>query len=43
MSVFQINLELLFMYEDLTGNSTYREMAISHADRTLLNHIRPDG
>lgn len=38
-----INLELLFVYADLTGNDTFRQMAITHADQTLLWHIRPDG
>lgn len=38
-----INLELFFVAEQLTGNSTFRKMAITHADQTILNHIRPDG
>jgi hypothetical protein len=43
MPAIQINLELFFINEELTGNSTFRKMAITHADQTLLNHIRPDG
>ncbi|KAF9009445.1 glycoside hydrolase family 88 protein [Cyathus striatus] len=38
-----MNLEVLFHAETLTGNSTFREIAISHADTTIVNHIRPDG
>ena len=38
-----MNLEVLFYGEALTGNSTWRDMAISHADKTMQNHIRADG
>jgi hypothetical protein len=38
-----MNLELFFIAEQLTGDSYFRTMAISHADKTLANHIRPDG
>ncbi|CAE6514882.1 unnamed protein product [Rhizoctonia solani] len=38
-----MNLELLFKAADLTGNRTLIDMAISHANKTLVNHIRPDG
>jgi hypothetical protein len=38
-----MNLELFFALEKLTGDSYYRKMAITHADQTLLNHLRPDG
>ncbi|KAI0781386.1 d-4,5 unsaturated-glucuronyl hydrolase-like protein [Trametes elegans] len=38
-----MNLEVLFVSEALTGNHTLREIAISHADKTMVNHIRPDG
>ncbi|KAG7086513.1 hypothetical protein E1B28_002466 [Marasmius oreades] len=38
-----MNLELLFVSADLTGNNTLREIAIRHADTTMKNHIRPDG
>ncbi|KAH9915796.1 glycoside hydrolase family 88 protein [Epithele typhae] len=35
--------QLFFASEALTGNHTLRDMAISHADKTMANHIRPDG
>ncbi len=35
--------QVLFASEALTGNHTLREIAISHADKTMVNHIRPDG
>ncbi|KAL0947490.1 hypothetical protein HGRIS_013593 [Hohenbuehelia grisea] len=38
-----MNLEVLFVSAQLTGNLTLRDIAISHADKTLVNHIRPDG
>jgi len=38
-----MNLELLFVAADITGNNVYRQHAISHADKTMKNHIRPDG
>ncbi|KAI0713492.1 d-4,5 unsaturated-glucuronyl hydrolase-like protein [Earliella scabrosa] len=38
-----MNLEIFFVSEKLTGNHTFREMAINHADKTIENHIRPDG
>ncbi|TFK43016.1 glycoside hydrolase family 88 protein [Crucibulum laeve] len=38
-----MNLEVLFHSADLTGNSTLRDIAIKHADTTIINHIRPDG
>lgn len=37
-----INLELLFVSADLTGNNTLRTIAINHADTTMKNHFRPD-
>ncbi len=37
-----MNLELLFMAEELTGDKHYREVAISHADVTLREHFRKD-
>ncbi|KAF8577576.1 glycoside hydrolase family 88 protein [Ramaria rubella] len=36
-------LQLLFASADLTNNQTLRDIAISHADKTMLNHFRPDG
>ncbi|QRV94836.1 glycoside hydrolase family 88 protein [Ceratobasidium sp. AG-Ba] len=38
-----MNLELLFKAAELTGNRTLIDIAISHADKTIVNHIRPDG
>lgn len=43
-----INVELFFVAADLLGPSDpnyslYRFMATSHADHTMVNHIRPDG
>ncbi|QRW24609.1 glycoside hydrolase family 88 protein [Rhizoctonia solani] len=38
-----MNLELLFTAANLTGNRTLIDMAISHANKTIDNHIRPDG
>lgn len=37
-----MNLELLFKVSEMTGDETYRNIAISHADKTLENHYRPD-
>ncbi|KAF9228745.1 glycoside hydrolase family 88 protein [Gyrodon lividus] len=38
-----MNLDLLFTSYALTGNSTLIDIAKSHANKTMLNHIRPDG
>jgi hypothetical protein len=38
-----MNLELLFEGAQLTGNSTYYNMAVSHALKTMQNQVRPDG
>lgn len=37
-----MNLELLFNATRLTGDSSYYKIAVSHADKTMLNHYRPD-
>lgn len=37
-----MNLELLFMATELSGDSTFSRIAVSHADHTLANHFRPD-
>jgi unsaturated chondroitin disaccharide hydrolase len=37
-----MNLELLFQASDLSGDLTYRKMAISHANVTMENHFRKD-
>lgn len=38
-----MNLELLFEATKITGDSTYYNIAVSHADKTLKEHYRPDG
>ncbi|KIY63756.1 glycoside hydrolase family 88 protein, partial [Cylindrobasidium torrendii FP15055 ss-10] len=38
-----MNLDLLFVSAELTGNSTLREIAITHATTTMRNQIRADG
>ena len=38
-----MNLEVLFASANLTGNDTLRQIAISHADKTMQNHVRADG
>jgi unsaturated chondroitin disaccharide hydrolase len=38
-----MNLELLFAATKLTGDSTFYQVAVSHANTTLKNHFRPDG
>lgn len=37
-----MNLELLLWAAQQSGDTRYREIAISHADTTLRNHFRPD-
>ncbi|MDO6802339.1 glycoside hydrolase family 88 protein [Wenyingzhuangia sp. 1_MG-2023] len=37
-----MNLELLFEVSLLTGDDTFKNIAISHADTTLKNHYRED-
>lgn len=38
-----MNLELLTVASSYLGNNTFYEMAKSHADKTLENHLRQDG
>ena len=38
-----MNLELLFKATQLSGDSTFYRIAVSHADRTLAEQFRPDG
>lgn len=38
-----MNLELLFEATRLSGDSSFHRIAVSHADRTLAEHFRPDG
>lgn len=37
-----MNLELLFEATKISGDSTYYHVAVSHADKTLQEHFRPD-
>lgn len=37
-----MNLELLFNAAKLTGDSSFYKIAVSHADKTMQNHYRPD-
>ena len=37
-----MNLELLFEASKLTGDDTYKQIAIKHADKTIENHFRKD-
>lgn len=37
-----MNLELLFELTELTGDTKYKEVAITHANTTLTNHFRTD-
>ncbi|MDR3269814.1 MAG: glycoside hydrolase family 88 protein [Tannerella sp.] len=38
-----MNLELLFWASKESGDPTYRNICLSHADKTIENHFRPDG
>lgn len=37
-----MNLELLFWASEYSGDKTYYDIAVKHADTTLKNHFRPD-
>ncbi len=37
-----MNLELLFKASLISGDDTFRNIAISHADKTIEHHYRPD-
>src|SRR6187455_768537 len=37
-----MNLELLFAATQLSGDSTYYKIAVTHANTTMKNHFRPD-
>ncbi|WP_235891127.1 glycoside hydrolase family 88 protein [Sphingobacterium lumbrici] len=37
-----MNLELLFEATQLSGDSSFYDIAVSHADKTLANHFRAD-
>jgi unsaturated chondroitin disaccharide hydrolase len=38
-----MNLEILFWAAAHGGDPALRSMAVSHADKTIANHLRPDG
>ena len=38
-----MNLDLLFTAWQITGDEKFLKPAMSHADKTMANHIRPDG
>ena len=37
-----MNLELLFAATRLTGDSSFYNIAVTHANTTMKNHFRPD-
>ena len=37
-----MNLELLFWATKMTGDSSFYQIAVTHANTTIQNHIRPD-
>jgi len=37
-----MNLELLFVATQLTGDSSFYKIAVTHANTTMKNHFRPD-
>jgi uncharacterized protein YyaL (SSP411 family) len=37
-----MNLELFFKVSEMTGDPVYKEIAMSHADKTIENHYRED-
>ena len=37
-----MNLELLFKASEFSGDTTFAKIAVSHADKTIENHYRPD-
>lgn len=38
-----MNLELLFMASEITGDDIFARIAVSHADKTMKHHFREDG
>jgi hypothetical protein len=38
-----MNLELLFLATQLSGDSAYHHIAVAHANTTMKHHFRPDG
>jgi uncharacterized protein YyaL (SSP411 family) len=37
-----MNLELLFFASKITGDTMYKHIAIKHAEKTMMNHVRAD-
>ncbi|MFT3902762.1 MAG: glycoside hydrolase family 88 protein [Niabella sp.] len=37
-----MNLEMLFFASKVSGDDSFRKIAIKHAETTMLNHFRPD-
>ena len=37
-----MNLELLFKASLISKDNSFRDIAVSHADKTLINHYRKD-
>jgi rhamnogalacturonyl hydrolase YesR len=37
-----MNLELLFKASEISGDDTFKNIAISHSDKTILHHYRDD-
>ena len=38
-----MNLPILYWASDTIGDDRYRYIAMNHADKTMANHVRPDG
>ncbi|MBR1969802.1 MAG: glycoside hydrolase family 88 protein [Clostridia bacterium] len=38
-----MNIPLLYWASDETGDPRFRQIAMKHADKTMNNHVRPDG
>ena len=38
----QMNLDLMFLATELTGDAKYQQIAISQAEKSSKTHIRPD-
>jgi unsaturated chondroitin disaccharide hydrolase len=38
-----MNLELMMFAHEQTGEASFKEIALNHANKTLANHFRPDG
>lgn len=38
-----MNLPLLYKASEIVGHDRFKKIAIAHADKTMLHHVRPDG